>query len=207
MIIGGETGLNGKYSILDLQPEDYNLEASYIGYNTQKQIGVIIKKDSIHRFNFTLSQGHLLDEIIVKKEALSFPTKDIRGIATSISGISSDSRAASMTSTRSGISEVSFVDGVRHSGSITRTEQPLPSSGQITVGEWNNLHNWKDWMTLLANEEYDKMTKRFEIYPTQRYSVIIINEDNAVIPNILVQLINNDHNIVWEAMTDNAGKA
>jgi hypothetical protein len=202
LITGGETDLNGKYSILDLQPDNYNLEASFIGYITQQQIAVIIKKDSTYRFDFTLNQGHLLDEIIVKKENRPFASKKIRGIASSISGISSDSKVASMTSPRSGIS---FVGGDKLTE--LRTEQPLPSSGQITVGEWNDLHNWKEWISLLVNEEYNIMTKRYEIYPTQRYSVVIINKDKAVIPNIRVQLINNDNTIVWEALTDNAGKA
>jgi hypothetical protein len=50
------------------------------------------------------------------------------------------------------------------------------------------------------------MTERFEIYPTQRYSAIVINEDNATIPNISDKLIDNEDNVVWKNLTENAGK-
>ena len=83
----------------------------------------------------------------------------------------------------------------------------LPKSGQITAGEWNDLHNWKDWMSLLENEEYSIMTNRFEIYPTRRYSVLVINEDKAIIPNIKVKLVDDNGIVIWETITDNAGKA
>ncbi|MFT6338565.1 MAG: hypothetical protein ACJATI_005339 [Halioglobus sp.] len=56
-------------------------------------------------------------------------------------------------------------------------------------------------MKQLKDEEYSIMTERPEIFPTRRYSVIVINDDNAVIPNISVKLIDNQNNIVWETLT------
>ncbi|MFT6338566.1 MAG: hypothetical protein ACJATI_005340 [Halioglobus sp.] len=65
------------------------------------QVGVIIKKDSTNRFDFSLSQDHLLHEIIIEKELSPSSINKNRAITTSISGISSDVIALSMMSTHS----------------------------------------------------------------------------------------------------------
>ena len=77
----------------------------------------------------------------------------------------------------------------------------------MTVGEWNDLHNWKDWLALLEDENYSIMTERFEIRPLERYSVLAVNEDNAVLANIPVQLLDEDGEVLWQTYTDNSGRA
>ena len=239
LILATETDLDGNYYFSDVIPGKYNLQGSYLGYITQKQVGVIIKAGRTTRLNLSLSEGTLLDEVqivaykipltefnntssgatITAEEIRSLPTKNINAIATSVSGMPTSDGAISISGSRTS-STTSFKDGVRVTGplstaSYTRSgfhstselESTLPYSGQITVGEWNDLHNWKDWMTLLENEEYSIMTERFKIYPTQRFSVFVINEDNAVFSNVPVKLLDIDDNIIWETLTDNAGKA
>lgn len=256
LISATETDLDGYYLFSDVTPDIYDLEGSYIGYITQKQVGVFVNAGKNNQLDLSLNDGALLDDLqiiaykipliaidnttsgvtVTAEEIKSLPTKNINATNATNAGImASDGGAISIRGSRSTgnilyttdcvkISEINFkasdhpmksiptkntvkyVDRVSHSTS-SRTENPLPSSGQITVGEWNDLHNWKDWMTLMEDEEYSIMTERFEIYPTQRYSVLTINEDNAVFSNVPVKLLDNDGNIIWETLTDNAGKA
>jgi len=227
LISSVETDLDGNYFIMDIDPGTYDVEASYIGYTTQIQKGVIIKAGRINRLDVAISEGVLLDavEIVeyhvslieidrttsgatVTAEAIrSLPTKSVREMAASTMGISSSSDGGiSMRSTRSDAT-VYYVDGVRVSGAEMAREEELPLSGQMTAGEWNDLHNWKDWMALLEEETYGIMTERFEIFPLERYSVVIVNEEDNVIPNIEVQLLDQSGSPLWTAYSDNAGKA
>jgi hypothetical protein len=215
LISATETDLDGYYLFSDVTPDIYDLEGSYIGYITQKQVGVFVNAGKNNQLDLSLNDGALLDDLqiiaykipliaidnttsgvtVTAEEIKSLPTKNINAINATNAGImASDGGAISIRGSRSTgnilyttdcvkISEINFkasdhpmksiptkntvkyVDRVSHSTS-SRTENPLPSSGQITVGEWNDLHNWKDWMTLMEDEEYSIMTERFEIYPT-----------------------------------------
>lgn len=226
LISGVETDLDGIYSFSDIDSGVYDVEASYIGYIPQKQVGVVVKSGIVNHLNFELSEGGLMDEIeiveykkaqvdysstsepaVTSDKIKSLPKKSIGGMATSISGIASPPTSdLTMRSTRSAES-IHHVDGVRSSEPSAFDKSALPKSGQMTAGEWNDLHNWKDWMTLLENENYSIMMERFAIHPTDRYSVLVVNHDNAVLPNISVQLLDDDDSILWETYTDNSGKA
>lgn len=227
MLAADETDLDGNYLFSDIDAGTYDIQASYIGYTPQKQVGVIVKAGKTNRLDFSISEGVIMDavEIVEYKVPLieldnttsgatitadairSMPKKSIHAIATSASGIAPSSASEiSMRSARSGATAY-YVDGVRTSGagSFDRTE--LPNSGQMTAGEWNDLHNWKDWLTLLEDENYSIMMERFEIHPTNRYNVIVVNQENAVLANVPVQLLDRKGNIIWETYTDNSGRA
>jgi len=228
LIKGVETDLDGNYFFSDIDHGIYDIESSYIGYTPQRQVGVIIKAGRTNRLDFSLSEGVLMDaaEIIEYKVPLikidnttsgaavtadairSFPKKRIGAMtAPSPSGITSaPGRELSMRSTRSDATAY-YVDGVKTSsvGYFERAE--LPNAGQMTAGEWNDLHNWKDWLTLLEDESYSIMMERFEIHPTDRYNVIVVNQENSVLANVPVQLLDSKGDVIWETYTDNAGKA
>jgi len=227
LIAGLETDLDGHYIITDIDPGTYDMEASYIGYTPHRYTGVIIKAGRTNRLDFGMSEGVLMDEvhIVAYKVPLldtdytrssatmtaeyirSLPTKSVSDMTASVSGMSTSSDGGiSMRSTRSDAT-VYYIDGVRTTGSLADKAEPLPKSGQMTAGEWNDLHNWKDWMTLLEDETYSIMTERFEIFPLERYSVVVVNEENNVIPNVEVQLLDKNGAALWTAYSDNAGKA
>ncbi len=225
-----ETDLNGRYLFSDIKAGTYDIEASYIGYTSQKQIGVIIKEGRINRLDFTLSEGVMMDaaEIIdykvpmiesdyttsgaaiSKKSKMTLPTRDISGISTSISGISAGSDL-SIRGSRSDAKRLYTTEGISTSSTAPRAavfeRSSLPKSGQMTAGEWNDLHNWKDWMALLEEENYSIMMERHAIRPVDRYSVIVVNQENTVLANVPVQLLDERGGIVWETYTDNSGKA
>jgi hypothetical protein len=62
-------------------------------------------------------------------------------------------------------------------------------------------------MDLMTDESYGIMMERFVIRPTERFSVVVINQNNAVMANVLVQLLDNKGATIWQSYTDNAGKA
>ena len=226
LIEGTETDLDGNYFFSDIDPGTYDIEASYIGYTPQRQVGVIVKAGRTNRLDFAITEGVVMDAVdivdykvplieidnttsgatVTAEMIRSLPTKSINAIAASAVGVSSTSDGAiSIRGSRSSdVFESSMAGGIP----VTKFERnSLPKSGQMTAGEWNDLHNWKDWMTLLEEESYGIMTERFEIFPTERYSVLVVNEENTVLANVPVQLLDADDNVIWETFSDNAGKA
>ena len=205
LVLKSLTELNGTYKFIDIKPGKYELTVQYTGYVIKTINDIKIEIDKTSTLDVVLSEGVSPDEVIVtdihprkttKKTVTtykeeSFPSKPINGIATSPSRAKSSPDSYTAYATSSTYAE----------------RESLPSSGQMTAGEWNDLHNWKDWMELLENEDYSIMTERFEIFPLERYSVLVVNEDNNVIPNVPAQLISKNGDILWETITDNAGKA
>ena len=192
-----ETNLTGKYFFSNIESGIYDIKSSYIGYTPKVKNGIIIKPQITNRLNFSLKIETSIDAVEIKE--YKTPLSDYsNGKAMSNRMVENDNSFTRMHS-------IASVPTIYKSNRPNITY--LPKSGQITAGEWNDLHNWKDWMSLLENEEYSIMTNRFEIYPTRRYSVLVINEDKAIIPNIKVKLVNDNGIVIWETITDNAGKA
>ncbi len=85
--------------------------------------------------------------------------------------------------------------------------QPAPHAGLLTAGEWSDLHNWnRHWTDLLADGEIDAYENMYGFFPKQRYTVMLNNAQDFPIADALVQLKSNGET-VWEARTDNTGKA
>ena len=81
-----------------------------------------------------------------------------------------------------------------------------PEAGQITAGEWNDLNNWDDWKALLNDNEYFSMQDQWGIYPTERFSVFVTNDDNIPLTDLRVDL-KQDGITLWSARTDHSGSA
>lgn len=86
--------------------------------------------------------------------------------------------------------------------------QPAPRSGLLTAGEWNDLHNWNNhWLDLQTDGEIDAYEKMYGFYPKQRYTLLLQNEQELPVTDAAVQLLDAKDAIVWEARTDNLGRA
>lgn len=86
--------------------------------------------------------------------------------------------------------------------------QPAPRSGLLTAGEWNDLHNWNNhWLDLQTDGEIDAYEKMYGFYPKQRYTLLLQNEQELPLTDAAVQLLDAKDAIVWEARTDNLGRA
>ncbi len=68
--LGAATDLDGYYYIINLSPGTYVLEASYIGYQSQRQTGITVRSDLTTKVNFQLSASIMeleTIEIVAKK--------------------------------------------------------------------------------------------------------------------------------------------
>ena len=138
LITGTETDFDGNYSFSNIDPGTYDVEASYVGYNAQRQVGVVVLAGKAVRLDFELSAGVLLDEvevvdyveplieqdntttggIVTAEEIQNLPTKDINALAATTAGISSiDGGDISVRGSRTNATDY-YIDGVRVSGRL-----------------------------------------------------------------------------------------
>lgn len=78
---------------------------------------------------------------------------------------------------------------------------------QITAGEWSDLDNWTFWNNLPQKQEFAKMHEYWKYNLATRISVQLKDKASNVLVNIPIQLLDADKNILWESVSDNAGKA
>lgn len=65
MITGTETDFDGNYHIVNIDAGTYDVEASYVGAQTQRITGVVIFAGKANSLNITMSSGISLDEVVV----------------------------------------------------------------------------------------------------------------------------------------------
>jgi hypothetical protein len=80
-------------------------------------------------------------------------------------------------------------------------------AGQITAGEWNDLDNWDFWKNLHNNDTIAGYQDYWQIFPKKRYSVLVKNFFGKPVADCQVQLKGTGGGVVWEARTDNFGRA
>ncbi|MEM9546589.1 MAG: carboxypeptidase regulatory-like domain-containing protein [Bacteroidota bacterium] len=219
------TNAEGKYLFSDLQPATYEIKPFYTGYLVIILVDINVREGIRNQLNIELIEHPGLEEIVIietpiretenlfspiKKSTATYskknlPKRNINEISTSMPGTLRPSMMAPMALESSRKHYTSTGSSISFGNAYP--SQVLPESGQMTAGEWNDLHNWKDWMELLKDENYGIMMERFAIYPVKRYNVFVINEDNAVLANIPVQLLDEEENVLWETYTDNSGRA
>jgi len=138
LITGTETDFDGNYSMSNIDPGTYDVEASYIGFQPQRQTGVVVLAGKAIKLDFQLSTGVLLDVIeiveytvplieqdnttsggIVTSEKIqNLPLRNINALAATTAGLSSiDGGAISVRGSRSNATDY-YIDGVRVSGAL-----------------------------------------------------------------------------------------
>lgn len=138
LLLGAETDLDGNYAFSNLDPGTYDLEASYVGYQTQRMEGVLVLAGKVNKADVELSSGVVLDEVVVvayevplieqdnttsggvvtSEQIRNLPTKSISTIAATTAGISSrDGESVAVRGSRSNATDY-YVDGVRVFGNL-----------------------------------------------------------------------------------------
>jgi hypothetical protein len=85
---------------------------------------------------------------------------------------------------------------------------PAPHAGLLTAGEWNDLHNWNHhWVNMQNDGELDPYQKMYGFTPKYRYTVMLTNEQDFPVVDAPVKLYTAGGELLWEARTDNTGKA
>lgn len=138
LIQGTQSDLDGNYVFSNVDPGTYDVEASYTGYPTQRQTGVLILAGKAIKLDFKLDNGLLLQQIeivaykvplieqdnttqggIKTAEQIQYlPVKNINAIASTTAGLSSiDGGAVSIRGSRSNATNY-YLDGIRVNSSL-----------------------------------------------------------------------------------------
>ena len=86
------------------------------------------------------------------------------------------------------------------------TEPNNVSAGKLTAGEVNDFAKWNLWPGILDNS-HKKFIADWKITPRQRYTVQVVNKNGYPVTNYPVNLTDKKGNTVFQAVTDNTGKA
>ena len=86
---------------------------------------------------------------------------------------------------------------------------PMPnniSAGKLTAGEVNDFAKWYFWPTVI-DSTHKAFIGTWRIEPRERYSVQVINNAGYPVVNYPVNLTDKQGNTIFQAITDNTGKA
>lgn len=139
VLIGGtETDFDGNYVFSNIDPGTYDVEASYVGFTPQRQVGVVVLAGKAIRLDFKLSSGVLLDVVEIvdyvvplieqdnttqggiktQEQIRNLPTKNINALAATTAGLSSiDGGEIAIRGSRTNATDY-YIDGVRVSGAL-----------------------------------------------------------------------------------------
>ena len=86
-------------------------------------------------------------------------------------------------------------------------EEPdvVAEAGMLTAGEWNDNDNW-GFFSSIVNKDLVSFPS-YGLDPTQRIAVTVTNESGENLPNAKVQLLSEDGNAIWNAVTNKNGIA
>ncbi|HRF37843.1 MAG TPA: carboxypeptidase-like regulatory domain-containing protein, partial [Saprospiraceae bacterium] len=116
-ITGTTTDFDGTYSITNLDPGTYDVEASYLGYQSQRVEKVVIFAGKANKLDFVMSAGVLLTTVEVKtyrvplveqdnttqgqtitsEQIRNLPTRNINALAATTAGLASADEGGAIT--------------------------------------------------------------------------------------------------------------
>ncbi len=80
------------------------------------------------------------------------------------------------------------------------------SAGKLTAGEVNDFTKWSFWPKVMDGT-HKQFIDTWRIAPRERYTVQVMNKAGYPIANYPVNLMDKNGNTVFQAVTDNTGKA
>ncbi|MCR5051049.1 MAG: T9SS type A sorting domain-containing protein [Paludibacteraceae bacterium] len=80
------------------------------------------------------------------------------------------------------------------------------SAGRLTAGEVNDFSRWTYWQHVL-NDTHKQYVSDWQIRASQRYVAQVINSNGYPFANRAVSLLDANGNTLFQAVTDNTGKA
>lgn len=80
------------------------------------------------------------------------------------------------------------------------------TAGRLTAGEVNDFAKWYFWPTVM-DSTHKSFISIWKIAPRHRYSVLVKNQDGYPIASRAVSLLDQAGNTLFQAVTDNTGKA
>lgn len=153
VVQGGSTDFDGKYIISPLDPGTYNVEVSFVGYQTQTINGVLISPSKSTQLDVKIAEDNgmltetvliyeapIIDKdktgsVVTKADIDAKPVRGVAGLAAQTAGIAQADQGSSL-SVRGGRSEqtVYFVDGVKVLGTPNIANSAMDQIQVITGG-------------------------------------------------------------------------
>jgi hypothetical protein len=184
---------------------------------TIQSIGFESKKITIDSTNYKLvtivlnPKYNSLEEVVVvgyaikRKREVAYSTETVSSSEVSVRGATSiDARLAGKVS---GIA-ISSVDKEFGKTDYRETKKANPYHAKLlTASEVDDFKKWNLWNNY--NEaDFTSFVNQYTIKYTKRYSILLVNEDNVPLINQTVHLqVKKTGKLLWEAKTDNTGKA
>ena len=156
LIAGAESDFDGNYSFTDVSPGSYDIEASFVGLQSQKIIGVVAKDGKVNIVNIKMEQASVLatqEEIVIKEYKVplvefdnttqgqsltseniqNLPTKNLSSIAATSAGVSVDNGGnISIRGSRANATNY-YIDGVRVSSASAGNLIPQAQIEQMQI--------------------------------------------------------------------------
>lgn len=89
---------------------------------------------------------------------------------------------------------------------LSIVEDNSATAGRLTAGEVNDFAKWYFWPTVI-DSTHKEFIKDWKLSPKKRYTVQVKNQAGYPIANYPVNLTDRQGNTVFQALTDNTGKA
>jgi outer membrane receptor protein involved in Fe transport len=155
LLTGATSDFDGRYAVRSLNPGNYSVRASFIGYQTKEVTGVIVRADQITFENIELkATAEVLDAVevveyrvpliskdqttsgatLTAEEIEKMPNRSAQSIATTVGGVYSDADGGSI-SIRGQRTDgtVYYIDGMRVLGSANMPESSIEQV-QVILG-------------------------------------------------------------------------
>ena len=156
-VLGTTTDFDGKYSLKPIPPGTYDLQVSYVGYQTKRISGISVGSNVIQRQNISISEGIAIKQIEVvehvkalieidktsqietktKEEIDRMPVRSAADIAkTAGSGVTSADDGSGSLNIRGSRSNnnITIVDGVKIIGTSSLPKEAIQEVSVITSG-------------------------------------------------------------------------
>jgi hypothetical protein len=198
MVAATYTDIDGDFTLNKIKPGYYTLKFSFIGYKPKLMQDVKVVNGETTRLDIRLNPA------VVELE--SYEVIDYK-----VPLISKDVTTSSAT--------VSYVEGVKVSeGSKSKVKNVSPiqremgklesdiKPGQLTASELNDFSKWELWQDIEKND-LKYFSDIWGIYPQLRYAVQVRAKDGSAVADAVVKLVNSEGILLWQARTDNTGKA
>ena len=87
---------------------------------------------------------------------------------------------------------------------VPQSKQPLTKL--LTAGEVSDFKKWKLWSDY-TEQEFKQWSKHWNLVLKTRFCVQVQNQDHKAVVGQKVFLLNSTNDTIWQAITDNTGKA
>jgi hypothetical protein len=195
---GTATNEKGEFTLLASE-SDVTLIVSFIGYLTQEV--VVMSSQSFIKVEL-VEDVKSLSEVVVTGYGIS-PKRALTGAVSTLSGRTAGVRvrgaAKSKAPRKIPIVETGAADALTDDG-------PAARARVLTAGELHDFSKWKLWEDISKND-LSEWQKHWQITALQRYTLQVLSTDGFPVIDAPIVLQGELGKILFQAKTDNTGKA